>query len=300
MSSRRIADYDPEMTKHFLCVVVLLGIGSLFAPSRVLAQPEVAKPDKEPWIEAMRKTHARFGGTAGTLAQFGDSITVTMAYWTPLSGEPKGLSKEGATALERVKGYMKTECWREWKGPDYGSEGGMTIRWADENAGRWLEKLNPETVVIMFGTNDLGQVPIDEYEKRTREVVDRCLANGTVVILSTIPPRSGQVDLSGRFASTTRNIAKEKNVPLVDYYAEVMRRRPKDWDGSQAAFKDKYKDVYEVPTLISGDGVHPSNPKTHQTFSEEALNANGYVLRTYLTLMTYSRVIEEVLKPANK
>jgi lysophospholipase L1-like esterase len=288
------------MSKSSLGVVVLFAIGYLFAPVKVLAQPNVAKSDKEPWVEAMRKTHARFQGTAGTLAQFGDSITVTMAYWTPLSGEPRGLSKEGAAALDRVKGYMKTECWREWKGSDYGSEGGMTIRWADENSAKWLEKLNPETIVIMFGTNDLGQVPIVEYEKRTREVVERCLANGTVVILSTIPPRSGHVDLSERFASTTRKLAKEKGVPLIDYYAEVLRRRPKDWDGSQAAFKDQYKDVYEVPTLISGDGVHPSNPTAHQAFAEESLNANGYALRTYLTLMTYSRVIEDVLKSADR
>ncbi len=153
---------------------------------------------------------------------------------------------------------------------------------------------------MMFGTNDLGQVPLDEYERKTRKVVGRCLANGTVVILSTIPPRSGQADLSARFASNARKVAKDKNLPLIDFYAEVTRRRPKDWDGSQAPFRGKYTDVYDVPTLVSGDGVHPSNPKTHPGFSEDSLNANGYALRSYLTLMTYSRVIEEVFKHADK
>ena len=50
--------------------------------------------------------------------------------------------------------------------------------------------MNPETVLLMFGTNDLNSVPLEEYEQKTREVIKKCLENGTVVILSTIPPRS--------------------------------------------------------------------------------------------------------------
>jgi len=33
------------------------------------------------WVAAMKKIHARFTGQKGTLAHFGDSITVTMAFW---------------------------------------------------------------------------------------------------------------------------------------------------------------------------------------------------------------------------
>ena len=32
------------------------------------------------WIEPMRRVHARFTGTNGTLGHFGDSITVTIRY----------------------------------------------------------------------------------------------------------------------------------------------------------------------------------------------------------------------------
>ncbi len=300
VSVRLFPAYDPGMIKYSICVPILIAVGSLIVPAFLRAQAPATRSDDESWIEPMRKTHAQFRGTAGTLAQFGDSITVSMAYWSSLSGEPKGLSREGAAALDRVKRHMQSACWREWKGPDYGSEGGMTIRWADESAAKWLKKLNPEAAVIMFGTNDLGQVPLDEYDRKTRDVVDRCLANGTVVILSTIPPRSGQVKLSERFAAVARKVAKDKNLPLIDFYSEVLKRRSKDWDGSQTPFKGQFKDVYEVPTLISGDGVHPSNPKSHQEFSEDALKSNGYALRSYLTLMTYSRVIEEVFEPSSK
>jgi len=246
----------------------------------------------------MREVHRSFTGRPGTLAQFGDSITITMAYWAPLSNDPKGLSSSGSEALKRVKDYMLDECWRDWKGPEFGNNGGMTIRWAHENLDDWLKRLNPEVAVIMFGTNDLGQLQRAEFEEKTRDVVRRCLANGTVVILNTIPPFSGRTEQSHEFADSIAKIARDANVPLVDYFGEVMRRRPEDWDGTLEKFKSTAGDEYQVPTLISRDGVHPSFPSQFSNdFSEQALNSSGYNLRSYLVMTAYSRVIAEVLRP---
>src|SRR5512136_2651633 len=125
------------------------------------------------WIPAMREVHAKFKGKKGLFAQFGDSITVTMAFWTPLLYGAKNGSPEMAKALERVKGWQAKECWRDWKGPAFGNEGGMTIRWAAENVDRWLAKLDPEAALIMFGTNDLGGLELEEYAAKTREVVGK-------------------------------------------------------------------------------------------------------------------------------
>jgi lysophospholipase L1-like esterase len=273
--------------------LALLFLAALAAP------PTVARAADAPdWAERMKKVHAQFKGTPGTLAQFGDSITVTMAYWAPLAYGPKNLDPEAAKAHELVKKYMKPDCWAKWKGPDFGSNGSMTIRWAHDNVDKWLGKHNPETVLIMFGTNDLSQLQLKEYEDKTRDVVQRCLKNGTVVIVSTIPPRSGQLDKAKTFADAVRKIAKEEKVPLVDYLAEVLKRRPDDWDGAMAKFKEAGKDVYQVPTLIAGDGVHPSNPAKFQDYSEESLKSNGYVLRNYLGLLAYAEVIRQVLQPA--
>jgi GDSL-like lipase/acylhydrolase family protein len=251
-----------------------------------------ADPD---WVGPMKKVHAKFTGTHGTFAQFGDSITVTMAFWAPLAYEPKGMDDATAKALKRVKGYQKSECWNKWKGPDHGSEGGMTIRWAHDNAGRWLKKLNPEVVLIMFGTNDLGQLDEKEYVTKTRDVVKRCTDNGSVVILSTIPPRHGQLDKARKFADAIKALGKELNVPVVDYFGEVLKRRPDDWDGALPKFKDVPGSEYEVPTLIARDGVHPSNPTKYQAFDEMGLKNNGYLLRNYLVLRAYDEVIEKVL-----
>ena len=155
------------------------------------------------WVAPMREVHAKFTGKAGTFAQFGDSITVTFAYWAPLQYERKNLDDVGKRAWGRVSGYMLKECWR-WKGAEFGSDGGKTVRWAEQHVDEWLKKLNPEAALIMFGTNDLNQLKAEDYDAGLRAVVKKCLANGTVVILSTIPPRHGQLEKSEQFADIAR------------------------------------------------------------------------------------------------
>jgi lysophospholipase L1-like esterase len=268
-------------------------IGLLFVLPITTFVAQAADPE---WVEPMKKVHARFSGTPGTLALFGDSITVSMAFWAPLRGEPKGMSKEMAAAHKLVKGYMRPEGWDKSRGAKYGNEGGMTIRWANENVANWLKEHDPEVAVIMFGTNDLGALEEKEYAEKTAEVVDRCLKNGTVVILTTPPPRSGLLDKSKQFAEAVRRVAKDKKVPLIDYHAEILKRRPDDWDGTLPKFKDVQGSEYEVPTLIARDGVHPSYPKPHADYSQESLRCNGYALRSYLTLLAYADVIRQVLK----
>jgi hypothetical protein len=273
---------------------VLVAVGVLAAVA-VAAAPARVRADDPPWVGPMKEVRARFTGTPGTLALFGDSISVSMAFWAPLESAPKPADPATAAALEAVRGHMRPECWRKWRGPEYGNQGSMTVRWADENVDQWLKKLNPECAVVMFGTNDLAQLDAKEYEAKTRSVVERCLKNGTVVILTTIPPRSGAVEKSKQFADIQRKVAADLKVPLIDYQAEILKRRPDDWDGSGPKFKEFARDVYEAPTLVSGDGVHPSNPRKFRDFSDEALKSNGYLLRSYLTLHAYADVIRRVL-----
>ena len=277
-------------------MILLSCVGSAGVLAAAAAPRADAVPD---WVEPMKAVRARFTGRPGTFACFGDSITVSMAFWAPLRGEPKNMPPEMAEAHALVKSYMEPDCWAKWKGPAYGNTGAMTIRWAHENVDKWLKQHNPEVALIMFGTNDLGQLDLKEYEEKTRAVVDRCLANGTIVILSTIPPRSGQLDKARQFADAVRRVARDKRVPLVDYFAEILKRRPDDWDGTLPQFKGTPGDEYQVPTLLARDGVHPSNPRTHQDYSAESLRSNGYALRNYLTLLAYADVIRRVV-PADE
>lgn len=269
-----------------LRMVVGLAAGCLPLAARAAA------PD-DAWGPAMKAVHQRFKGERGTFAHFGDSITVSRAYWFGLKYARKNASPEMARAFDLVKDYMLEDCW-DWKGPEYGNEGQMTIRWAHQNVDKWLKSLKPEVALMMFGTNDLGSLQLPEYETKTREVVQKCLDNGTILILSTIPPKHGQADKAGVFADAVRKMAAEMKVPLTDYHAEILQRRPNDWDGAAKQF-DAYQG-YEVPTLISRDGVHPSNPRKYANdYSAEGLRSNGFGLRSYLALMKYAEVIEKVL-----
>jgi lysophospholipase L1-like esterase len=279
-----------------LSAVLWVAAGPAWAKEATAAAPARKTAD---WVEPMKKVRDRFTGKKGTLATFGDSITISMAFWAPLRDASKKMPSDMAAAHALVKKYLRPECWAGWKGPQFGNNGSMTIRWADENVAKWLKDHNPEVAVIMFGTNDLSQLGLKEYEQKTAEVVERCLKNGTVVILTTLPPKSGALEKSKQFAEAIRRIARTKKVPLIDYHAEILKRRPDDWDGAMPKFKKVPGGEYEVPTLIARDGVHPSNPRAYQDFSAKSLSRNGYLLRNYLTLLTYAEVVRKVL-PSKK
>ena len=76
----------------------------------------------------------------------------------------------------------------------------------------------------MFGTNDLNNMGTEDYEATLEDVIGRCLENGTIVILSTIPPRHGQVEKAAEFAEAARRVARKLNVPLIDFHAEILSR----------------------------------------------------------------------------
>jgi hypothetical protein len=47
------------------------------------------------WAEPMKQVHVRFTGVKGTFAQFGDSITVTMAYCGTLNFRGRTTASNG-------------------------------------------------------------------------------------------------------------------------------------------------------------------------------------------------------------
>jgi hypothetical protein len=268
-----------------LCIAGMTCLITFAVPS-----PE---PDAQPaaWRETARLVHAKFHGTPGTFAHFGDSITETMAFWTPLAYTRKNAPPEMEKAFQTVRATMRQECWRGWKGPAFGNQGGQTTKWAHENVDGWLRRMNPEVALIMFGSNDLREVEPAEYGRRLRAVVQKCLENGTVVILSTIPPRHGYEKKAEAFAAEARAIAEEMGLPLTDFHGEVIKRRPDDWDGALEKFKAY--EGYDVPTLLARDGLHPSHPaRFAEDYSDEALRSSGYSLRNYLVLMKYAEVLE--------
>ena len=284
---------DNTMKSHIPPKKLILSRGLcllLVAAWQVIAAGADRDPD---WVAPMKQVHSKYQGTRGELAQFGDSITDTRAFWSSLRYKRNNAPPEMVKAFDLVSSYMIEDCW-DRKGPENGNKGGKTIRWADQNLPSWLMRLNPEVAIMMFGTNDLNSVPRTEYENKMRDVVRQCLDNGTIVILNTIPPRHGFTDEAAEFSEIIRSIAHDLKVPLIDYHAEILKRRPDDWDGALDKFENY--EGYDVPTLIARDGVHPSAPKQYRgDYSAESLTRNGFELRNYLTLLKYGEVIDRVL-----
>ncbi len=273
--------------KASLAVSVVLGAVVLLAP------PSALQAETPYWVEPMQQVHANFQGNRGTIARFGDSITYSGAFFKPLQNNFTNTSPEEQEALTWLRNYMVPSCWT-WQDDAVaygnGCYSGKTAAWplqveldpSDINIVYWLNKLQPELAVVMWGTNDLGPYDVATYTSNMRQVIQQCKAFGTIPLLTTIPPRAGYVDKSAQFAQAMRDLAIEQEVPLIDYHQEILARQPGTaWQG----------------TLISSDGVHPSwSGATAQDFSESSLNTNGYLLRNWVTLHGIWDVYQQILQ----
>jgi hypothetical protein len=155
---------------------------------------------------------------------------------------------------------------------------------AENDADRFVQKCFPKSTSALSERCRLISALHDQVER------------GIAVILTTMPPRHVLAAQAAAFAEAARAVAREFSVPLVDYDPEVLRRRTTDWDGATDDFRAF--DGYDVPTLLSREGVHPSAPRRYQDdYSEQALRSHGYGLRNYLVLMKYAEVIDALAAP---
>lgn len=279
------------------------------------------------WVDPMKVVRQAYsdpdGPAAGTISRFGDSISVSKAYFTALRWSHTNTTPASQAALSWIQSWVTSYCW-SWQDDGvyqlHGSEGGTTSAWPLGSAGGWAGALpgerkvdywlrndNPEIAIIMWGTNDLssGLTPA-AYQSNLTEVVQTCMANGTIPILTTPPPRSGYDNGSAGnqqraadFHQATLNVAAAESVPLIEYHDECTTRNPHNpptstWDGTNAMWS-AYSG-YQVPTSISRDGVHPSNWSAGgSNFSEYGLDTNGFNLRNYMTLMASQEVHGKVI-----
>lgn len=147
--------------------------------------------------------------------------------------------------------------------------------------------------VVMLGTNDSGaNRAAGDVATDLTAIVDALESRNIVPILSTIPPRADR-DVTAINAAI-RSLAQSRSLALIDYYAEILARRPgTTWQG----------------TLISSDGIHPSSvtPEgdvyqggditAHRT-GTLATN-DGYVLRGWLTMQKLKEVKSYVVDGVN-
>jgi len=258
------------------------------------------------WVGPMRLVRQNYqdndGPAQGTIARFGDSISVSQAYFCPLESAHANTTPESQAALDWIQAWLTDDCWG-WQEEPYwfhGCYGGRTSSWPLELAGSWpgslvlerrvdywLRNDNPEIAVIMWGTNDLhSALTPAEYKSNLQQVVAACLANQ---------------QRAAELLQAARELAVEENLPLIDFYDECVTRNPHNppvssWDGADPMWSAY--GGYEVPTSICHDGAHPSNYTPGKSdFSETGLRINGYNLRNYLTLMKSYEVYQQVIVP---
>lgn len=249
------------------------------------------------YAEPMAKVAARFKGAPGMVLHIGDSITYANQYgaWAR-QGEGKTPEDVAVCKWMRVGANDATDG--NWLArvdrPGNRSETAVSGIRSDE----WLaggksgippladvvRKYNPQLAVVMLGTNDVnaGRAPA-QIKADMAKVVDVLLANGTIPILSTIPPIKGKDDKVKAVNAALLELVKERRIPHIDYYGEIVKRRPTDWLG----------------TLISDDGVHPTpgvnGANGASAPTEENLKNSGYLLRGWLSVRKIAEVKAAVL-----
>ncbi len=147
-----------------------------------------------------------------------------------------------------------------------------------------------EVVILMLGTNDVSSGRAATAVKADlAAMVTVFEARSIAVVLSTIPPHIGNETFGNQVSAAIRQLAQERELPLIDVDAEFRARRPTDWNG----------------TLLNAGDVHPTangagygsasdpyagggDPATHTT-GAAAANV-GYLLRSWLTIQKLKEV----------
>ena len=248
-----------ELLPTLLAISIVNGIGT-----EILLPPETTKQVSE--------THQGFKGTTGYVAQFGDSITYSMAFWSPMSWDDpsKFLKDDGLPKTPVNSRWRDTIKGARDKGAKFANYSGWRVGQLLNSVDPVLEREKPEFAIIMIGTNDISgnKVP-NNYQADLEKILTKCVKANCIPILNTIPPRRDHEDSVEKLNTIIRDLAKTTKTSLVDYHAAILTRRPgKTWDG----------------TLISKDGVHPSGGKSN-LYDEENLKNCGYALRNWLNFL---------------
>lgn len=243
-------------------------------------------PTGADWVTAMGELHAGFTGTKGYVAQFGDSITYSMAFWKPFSwSDPNEYLPED--------GLPRHPARTRWRDAILGA-GDEGKGEAEGNGATWtsadllkavpgvLANRMPEAAIIMIGSNDaLGDQLAADYETNLCQIVRLCLDAKCIPILSTIPPRRGCPQSVSQANAIIETVAVRFELPLVDYYGAIMNYAPAgNWEG----------------TLIGEDGVHPSGGQNN-VFTPENLATCGFAVRNFVTFLKYRELFFRVLHP---
>ncbi len=277
----------------------VIGLALLLLTFVPVARAE-EKPQAQAWdyAKSMKKVAQRFKGRPGVVLHIGDSITYSNPYGQWARGG-KGRTDADKAILTWMHAGADNDTDGWWLARFDHKEGGRSwtacsgIRADEMLAGGTrkmppltglLDEYKPQMVVLMLGTNDASaNRPVAAYQADMEKSVDAMLERGVICILSTIPPHPGKPELAKQYNEALRQLAKARELPLIDYEQEILKRRPNDWNGTLLGKNDVH------PTIGAGDVTATSEP------TAENLRTSGYLLRGWLSVQKIAEVKKIVL-----
>ena len=194
-----------------------------------------------------------------SIMNLGDSISNSMAFVWPIRfGQHGMLANEGYYYFEK----------------EMSAQPSQKSSWGKEQIDKLLKNAHPETITILFGTNDilLGGTP-GSYLANMEYIIDRCLEAGSIPILLTIPPTTrASLDIVRQYNNQLEQLAFEKQIPVIDVFQLFIDQ--KDWKS------------------LLFDGIHPN-------FFEDG-KSGGYDLINSAVFEMYKMLEMEVMQRPKK
>jgi len=226
--------------------------------------------------EAMKKVNDRFTGVDHSFIGIGDSITASFAWvldftWRDLDHTPSWRKSAGYVFVPRGPEHCSQGGWRTTNA--VGDLDGRARPTVIEYA---LANDRPEVATVMYGTNDIVNVPVEVYAKNLRFIVEKCLEHNCVPILCvptryTWKKRSGEMFDVTRYFPEIRRIAEETNVPVISLH-HLFENEPD-------------------PLSLLSDGVHPTNHGQESPYRLSDRTA-GYNVINHAVYHMYRGLIE--------
>jgi hypothetical protein len=243
-------------------------------------EPYVEGPAHSPLtpfvVESLRAVRARGAQDEALFAKVGDSITVSNQFLHCFDGDSvdlDGRPLEGA--LEHFAGgdaAGTSPFGRESVAAAIGWHAGRVLEGSPSPLEQEVAAIDPAFALVMFGTNDIGIVPFEDFANNLLDIADQLLDQGIVPIFSTFPPRGDDPSVNAEVPSwnlAVRAVAEARQVPLIDLHQALVG----------------------LPDFgLGGDALHPSAFASGAcVLTSEALE-DGYNVRNLLSAEALARV----------
>lgn len=234
------------------------------------------------------------------VAAMGDSITASNDFEAGFNGQTNNLYQDSWIdyACMLSGGLLR-------RGPNFGIPGQTSVQMAARFVANVIPA-NPSTVIILCGTNDVGQsvsaggttpdaTTITNFKASIQSMVKIARANGIRPILSTIPPNnaSNRHTLINQLNLWIKLYASTSGLTILDYYGQAADPTSGNYlaswnsaDGTHPGpagyaifgqyIANKLSPLIGVNApFVAQDDVDPVNLLTHPLFLGGALSAQG-------------------------